>query len=90
MFLAAFVVAALVIWLHRMFFGVQNYEGKTVLKKRSGGSMKLGAQQGYISLGRKSEKASRKTQSKPAKAKPVKAKLGSRVASGGNKVPWGW
>ena len=85
LFLATFLVAALVIWLYRMFFGVQNYDSKAISKKRSRSSMKLGAQQGYVSLARKSQKGSRS-----ANGAKVKAKPGLRVASGGNKVPWGW
>lgn len=79
-FLATLLIAALVIWVYRLLFGVQNYEGSTAARRRVGGSMKLGAQQGYITLGRKSQKASPK-----AKARP-----GLRVSGNANKVPWGW
>ncbi len=44
-FLGTFAVAAFVIWVYRSLFGVQNYEGSNAAKKRSGGSMKLGAKQ---------------------------------------------
>ena len=81
LFLATFVVASIVIWLYRMFFGVQNYEGSTVMRNRSGSTMKLSSQQGYISLSRKSAKDVRKKKAQPKNV---------RVASGANKVPWGW
>ena len=81
-FLATIVIAAALVWLHRTFFGVQNYNSKAIAKNRSRGSMKLGAQQGQISLGRQPKKSSRNAK--------VNAKSGVRVASGGNKVPWGW
>lgn len=84
MFLATFVISAIVIWVYRIFFGVQNYEGRTVGKKRAGGTMKLSAQQGYISLRRKSDKQTRRSSARTVKPKA------RRVAAGGNKVPWGW
>ncbi len=79
-FLATFAIAALVIWVYRLLFGVQSYEGSTASRKRVGGSMKANAQQGYIALGRKSLKASPK----------AKTRSGLRVSNNGNKVPWGW
>lgn len=80
LFIATFLVAVCAIWLYRVVFGVQNYQSSTVGRRRSANSMKLSAQQGYISLKRKSAKKGRSSKVRP----------NMRAANGANKVPWGW
>lgn len=79
-FLVTFAIAALVMWVYRLLFGAQSYEGSTASRKRVGGSMKANAQEGYITSGLKSLKASPK----------AKKRSDLRVSNNGNKVPWGW
>lgn len=86
MFLLAFMIAAAAIWLYRLVFGVQNYQGSTVGRKRGGGTMTLRAQKGFLSLKRKAAKPSRSAKS----SRTVKARPKLSAASGKNKVPWGW
>jgi hypothetical protein len=85
LFVGAFVVAVCAIWLYRVMFGVQNYQTRTVGKKRSSSAMKPSAKQGFFSLKRKSAKKAQAPKAQISKARPQ-----LRAANGANKVPWGW
>ena len=78
-FLATLLIAFAVVWLYRLVFGWKGANTRVVGRKRSS-TMKLSAQQGYITLAPQSNKTSR------APAQIVKL----RTVRGGVKAPWGW
>lgn len=86
LFLLTFMIAAAVIWLYRLVFGVQNYEGSTVGKSRARNTIVVNSQKGFLSFLRKPVKPSRTVKS----SRTVKASRKLSPASGKNKVPWGW
>ncbi len=80
LFLATFLVAAIAIWLYRLIFSWTGINYRLVGRPRTTMMMKLGAQQGYITLAPKSNKVFQQ----PARVVRL------RTVRGGVKAPWGW
>jgi len=79
-FLATLLIAAIAVWFYRLIFSWTGVNYRLVGRPRTTMMMKLGAQQGYITLALKTNKASQ------TPARVVKL----RTVRGGVKAPWGW
>jgi len=79
-FLATLLIAAIAVWFYRLIFSWKGVNYRLVGRPRTSMMMKLSAQQGYITLAPKTNKASQ------TPARVVKL----RTVRGGVKAPWGW
>ena len=75
-FLATLIISATTIWLYRRISGWHGFTDKLVGRPQSIMRMKIGAQQGFVSLVRKPGR----------KAKTVRLRSHRRNI----KTPWGW
>ena len=75
-FLVTLLISITTIWLYRKLSGWHGFEDKVVGRHKPNPRMKVGLQQGFVSL-----------MTKPtSKAKTVRLPR----QSGGHKAPWGW
>lgn len=79
-FLTTFLTAAAAVWLYRLVFGWKGLTYTLPGRSRTTMTMKLNAQQGYITL----VPRSRNTSQEPARL------VNLYTARGGLKAPWGW
>lgn len=75
-FLATLIISATTVWLYRRISGWHGFTDKLVGRPQSTMRMKIGAQQGFISLVRKPDR----------KSKTVRLRTHKRNI----KTPWGW
>jgi len=74
-FLVAVIVSVTAIWLYRKLTSWQGFEGGLIGRNQPAPRMKVGFQQGFVSLKRKPKR-------KVSSNRPLK--------QGAGKTPWGW
>ena len=79
-FLATFLIAAVTVWFYRLIFSWKGRNYRLVGRPRTTMTMKLSAQQGYITLVPGLKKTPQES------VRTIKL----RTVRGGVKAPWGW